>query len=215
MLDLLSDSVLLTTNGPVAAVQQMLSSKVAGSLIEANTKLIAALGAKAQAQEGEALSECLSGRLTVKDFMIQTDCSVCQLPKMTMTWVWKKGTLVDTSGVIQDWRSDLKLQHTLICKECYEGAIHNGSLQTEEGQWMFDTEYAMSPHGQQPEVPCLPTILGRYQLQHAQPGKACQDKCMLWTQLVGMAHEGADDVPLNAEPIELTGVSVDTHIEGN
>ena len=39
--------------------------------------------------------------------------------------------------------------------------------------------------------------------------------CTPWTQLVGVAHEDADDRPLDAEPIEPAGVSVDTHIKGN
>ena len=215
MPDPASDSVLPTTNDPAAAVQQMPSSEVVGSLIEANAKPIVAPGAEAQAQEGEAPSERLSGRLTAKDFTILTDCSVCQLPKMTATWVWKKETLVDTGGVIRDWRSDPKLQRTLVCEECYEGAIRDGGLQTEEGWWMFDAEYVRSPRGQRPEVPCLPTIPGRYQLQHAQPGRVRQDKRTPWTRLVGVAHEDADDVPLDAEPIEPAGVSVDTHVEGN
>ena len=116
MPDPASDSVLPTTKtpgsrryDPSAAVQQTPSSEVVGSLIEANAKPIVAPGAEAQALEGEAPSERLSGRLTAKDFTILTDCSVCQLPKMTATWVWKKETLVDTGGVIQDWGLDLKL----------------------------------------------------------------------------------------------------------
>jgi len=38
---------------------------------------------------------------------------------------------------------------------------------------------------------------------------------MPWTQLVGVAHEDAEDRPLDAEPSEPAGVSVDNHIEGN
>jgi len=134
---------------------------------------------------------------------------------MTAAWVWKKETMVDTGGIIRDWRLHPQLQRTLICEECYEGAIRDGGMQTNEGWWIFDAEYVRSPRGQRPEVPCLPTIPGRYQLQHAQPGRVRQDKRTPWTRLVGVAHEDADDVPLDAEPIEPAGVSVDTRVKGN
>ena len=110
---------------------------------------------------------------------------------MTATWVWKKETLVDTGGVIRDWRSDPKVQRTLVCEECYEGAIRDGGLQTEEGWWMFDAEYVRSPRSFIPSF-----IPDGYQLQHAQPGRVRQDKRTPWTRLVGVAHEDAEDQPL-------------------
>ena len=164
MPDPASDSVLPTTNDRSAAVQQMPSSEVVGPPTEANAKPIVAPGAEAQAQESEVPPERQSGRLTAKDFTILTDCSVCRLPKVTAAWVWKKETLVDTGGIIRDWRSHPQLQRTLICEECYEGAIRDGGMQTDEGWWIFDAEYVRSPRGQRPEVPCLPTIPERYQL---------------------------------------------------
>ena len=133
MPDPASDSVLPTTNDPSAAVQQMPSREVVGSLTEANAKPIVAPGAEAQVRESEVPPDRQSGRLTAKDFTILTDCSVCRLPKVTAAWVWKKEALVDTGGIIRDWRSDPKLQRTLVCEECYEGAIRDGGIQTDEG----------------------------------------------------------------------------------
>ena len=80
----------------------MPSSEVVGPPTEADSKPIVAPGAEAQAQESEVPPERQSGRLTAKDFTILTDCSVCRLPKVTAAWVWKKETLVDTDGIIQD-----------------------------------------------------------------------------------------------------------------
>ena len=118
---------------------------------------------------------------------------------------------MDTGGVIHDWRLHLQLQHTLICKECYKGTICDGGMQTDEGWWIFDTEYIRSLHGQQPEVPCLPTISERYQLQHVKLRRVCQNRCKPW--LVGMAHEDAEDQLLeNVELSEPAGVSVENHI---
>ena len=63
MPDPASDSVLPTTNDPSAAVQQMPSSEVVGSLTEANAKPIVAPGAEAQVQESEVPPDRQSGRL--------------------------------------------------------------------------------------------------------------------------------------------------------
>ena len=76
---------------------------------------------------------------------------------MTAAWVWKKETLVDTGGVVRDWRSHPQLQRTLICEECYEGAIRDGGVQTDEGWWIFDAEYVRSPRGQRPGLFLLRT----------------------------------------------------------
>ena len=212
MPDPASDSVLPTTNVPVAAVQQMPSNEVGGSLIEANAKPTVVPGDEAQTPEGKAPSERLSGRLTAEDFASLSDCLVCRLPRMTATWVWKKETLVDTGGVIRDWRSDPKVQRTPVCEECYEGAIRDGGLQTEEGWWMFDAEYVRSPRSFIPSF-----IPDGYQLKHAHPGRARQNRRKPrtpWTRVVGVAHENAEDQPLgNAEPSEPAGVSVENHID--
>ena len=60
-------------------------------------------------------------------------------------------------------------------------------MQTEEGWWMFDAEYVRSPRSFIPSF-----IPDGYQLRHAQPGRARQNKRKPrtpWTRVVGVAHE--------------------------
>ena len=94
-----------------------------------------------QTQVGELPLVLPSSRLSTKDFVILTDCSVCGLPGMNASWIWEKNWLLDSYRIIQNRSAQMELQRTLICESCYTDAMDDGGFQTAEGWWMFENEY--------------------------------------------------------------------------
>ena len=101
MPDLVSDSVMLTTNGQPAMCMQMPDGEVVSLPTEVDMKPIIAPGSNMQAP-GSELPWAPSGRLTEEDFTVLTDCSVCHMVEMTAPWVWQKSRLLAADGIVHD-----------------------------------------------------------------------------------------------------------------
>jgi len=141
MPDPTSDSVMPAATDQSGAAEKIPTKEVIDLPTEADSKSIVTQRSDAQTQASELPLVGPSGRLTTKDFVILTDCSVCGLPGLNTSWIWEKATLLDTYGIIQDRSAQMELQRTLICESCYRVVIHDGGFQTTEGWWMFDNEY--------------------------------------------------------------------------
>ena len=149
MPDPMSDSVMPAANDQSGAAEKISNKEVVDLPTEANSQSIVAQRSDvgvcglydAQTQAGELLLVHPSGRLTTKDFVILTDCSVCGLPGLNASWVWEKATLLDTDGIVQGRSAQMVLHCTLICESCYKCVILDGGIQTIEGWWIFDNEY--------------------------------------------------------------------------
>ena len=57
----------------------------------------------------------VGSKLTKADFAVKADCSVCRMVKTAALWVRQKD-----SGCTADGSSQIVLERTIICKECYE-----------------------------------------------------------------------------------------------